>query len=217
MGDGSADANGNVVEGDLHVVYVYREKSTPKPPTPSVDKITKYVDENGKEISKSTEGDNPKKDIDGYEFVKTEKDKDGNTVHIYKKKETPKVDKITKYVDENGKEISKSTNGDNPKKDIDGYEFVRTETDKDGNTVHIYKKKENTKKAVVSTDDTSKPNTSTGTDSSGKTTVVTGSKSTNQANKKGRGKVRTGVGSSLGALVTLAGSALALFKSKKRK
>ncbi|EGC82906.1 MucBP domain-containing protein, partial [Anaerococcus prevotii] len=77
MGDGSADANGNIVEGDLHVVYVYREKSTPKPPTPGVDKITKFVDENGNKISKSTKGDNPKKDIDGYEFVKTEKDKDG--------------------------------------------------------------------------------------------------------------------------------------------
>ncbi|MDU5699893.1 MAG: hypothetical protein E6Z99_05560, partial [Finegoldia magna] len=46
---------------------------------------------------------------------------------------------------ENGKEISKSTKGDNPKKDIDGYEFVKTTTDKDGNTVHIYKKKTNTR------------------------------------------------------------------------
>ncbi|MDU2557798.1 MAG: hypothetical protein E7C95_02370, partial [Anaerococcus prevotii] len=113
--------------------------------------------------------------------------------------------------------ISPKENGKQPKKDIEGYEFVETKTDEKGNTKHIYKKKENTKKAVVSTDDTSNPNTSTGTDSSGKTTVVTGSKSTNQANKKGRGKVRTGVGSSLGALVTLAGSVLALFKSKKRK
>ncbi|WP_156849561.1 hypothetical protein [Finegoldia magna] len=97
-------------------------------------------------MSKSTKGDNPKKDIDGYEFVKTEKDKDGNTVHIYRRKTpTPTVDKITKFVDENGKEISKSTKGDNPKKDIDGYEFVKTTTDKDGNTVHIYKKKTNTR------------------------------------------------------------------------
>ena len=126
--------------------HIYKKKTT----TPTVDKITKFVDENGKEISKSTKGDNPKKDIDGYEFLKTEKDKDGNTVHIYKKKTTtPTVDKITKFVDENGKEISKSTKGDNPKKDIDGYEFVKTEKDKDGNTVHIYKKKENTSKVVT--------------------------------------------------------------------
>ena len=226
MGNNSADANGQVVEGDLHVVYVYRKKSTPKPPTPTVDKITKFVDENGNEISKSTKGDNPKKDIDGYEFVKTTTDKDGNTVHIYKKKEntpTPTVDKITKFVDENGNEISKSTKGDNPKKDIDGYEFVKTETDKYGNTVHIYKKKENTKKPGVSTGETTKPNkdnkpnTSTGTTTPGKTTVVPGSTTINQANKKVTGNVRTGVGSSIGALITLSGSALALFKSKIRK
>ncbi|MDU3137167.1 MAG: hypothetical protein E6704_06225, partial [Anaerococcus prevotii] len=121
---------------------------------------------------------------------------------------------VTEYVDEDGKTIADKENGTQPKKDIEGYEFVRTEKDEKGNTKHIYKKKESTKKAGVSIDDTT---TSTGTDSSGKTTVVTGSKSTNQANKKGRGKVRTGVGSSLGALVTLAGSVLALFKSKKRK
>ncbi|WP_241673671.1 SHIRT domain-containing protein [Finegoldia sp. BIOML-A1] len=131
---------------DGNTVHIYKKKTT----TPTVDKITKFVDENGKEISKSTKGDNPKMDIDGYEFVKTTTDKDGNTVHIYKKKTTtPTVDKITKFVDENGKEISKSTKGDNPKMDIDGYEFVRTETDKDGNTVHIYKKKENTSKVVT--------------------------------------------------------------------
>ena len=205
------DKNGNTV-------HIYKKKGTP-----TVEKITKFVDEKGNEISKSTKGDNPKKDIDGYEFVRTETDKDGNTVHIYKKKETPTVDKITKFVDEKGNEISKSTKGDNPKKDIEGYEFVKTETDKNGNTVHIYKKKENTKKPGVSTGETSKPNkdnkpnTSTGTVSPGKTTVVPGSTTINQANKKVRGNVRTGVGSSIGALVTLAGSALALFKSKKRK
>ena len=127
-------------DSDGNIIYVYRRKA------PASQKVTKYVDENGKEISKSTKGDNPKKDIDGYEFVKTEKDKDGNTVHIYRRKtSTPSVGKITKFVDENGKEISKSTKGDNPKKDIDGYEFVKTTTDKDGNTVHIYKKKTNTR------------------------------------------------------------------------
>ncbi|WP_409335753.1 MucBP domain-containing protein [Finegoldia magna] len=131
---------------DGNTVHIYKKKTT----TPTVDKITKFVDENGNKISEPTKGDNPKKDIDGYEFVKTETDKDGNTVHIYKKKTTtPTVDKITKFVDENGNKISEPTKGDNPKKDIDGYEFVRTETDKDGNTVHIYKKKENTSKVVT--------------------------------------------------------------------
>ena len=38
MGDGSAKANGNVIEGDLYVTYVYKTKSTPTPepgPTPT--------------------------------------------------------------------------------------------------------------------------------------------------------------------------------------
>lgn len=83
--------------------------------------------------------------------------------------------------------------------------------------------KENTKKPSDSTGDSSKPNedndpnTSTGTDSSGKTTVVSRPATVKKGNKAGKGNVRTGVGSSLGALVTLAGSVLALFKSKKRK
>ncbi|MDU2639842.1 MAG: hypothetical protein E7C63_06235, partial [Finegoldia magna] len=95
-------------------------------------------------ISEPTKGDNPKKDIDGYEFVRTETDKDGNTVHIYKKKEnTSKV--VTKFVDEKGNPIAESEDGKKAKKDIKGYEFVITETDKDGNTVHIYKKKTNTR------------------------------------------------------------------------
>ena len=162
-------------------------------PTPKV--VTEYVDEDGNTISDKENGTKDKKDIEGYEFVKTEKDKDGNTVHIYKKKETPTVGKITKYVDENGNKISESTKGENPKKDIDGYEFVKTEKDKDGNTVHIYKKKDSQRKNPA-----------------GKAALVS-----RPATVKKGGNVRTGVGSSLGALVTLAGSALALFKSKKRK
>ncbi|MDU2566747.1 MAG: MucBP domain-containing protein, partial [Finegoldia magna] len=138
MADGSADANGNVVEGDLHVVYVYRKKTTP---TPEV--VTEFVDENGKTIAPKENGTQPKKDIEGYEFVRTEKDEKGNTKHIYKKvKPTPDV--VTEYVDEDGKTIADKENGTQPKKDIKGYEFVRTETDEKGNTKHIYKKKTTT-------------------------------------------------------------------------
>ena len=129
---------------DGNTVHIYRRKT----PTPSVDKITKFVDEYGNEISKSIKGYNPKKDIDGYEFVKTTTDKDGNTVHIYRRKtSTPTVGEITTFVDENGNMIASSEIGKTPKKDIDGYEFVKTETDKDGNTVHIYKKKSSSSEA----------------------------------------------------------------------
>ena len=116
-----------------NIIYVYRKKAAP------TKVVTKFVDEKGNPIAESEDGKKPKKDIKGYEFVKTETDKDGNTIHIYKKKEnTSKV--VTKYVDENGKTIAPNEDGKKPKKDIKGYEFVKTETDKNGNTIHIYKK-----------------------------------------------------------------------------
>ena len=116
-----------------NIIYVYRKKPD------STKVVTKFVDENGKTIAPNEDGKKPKKDIKGYEFVKTETDKDGNTVHIYKKKEnTSKV--VTKFVDEKGNLIAKSEDGKKPKKDIKGYEFIKTETDKNGNTIHIYKK-----------------------------------------------------------------------------
>ena len=124
------------IDSDGNIIYVYRRK------TSESQKVTKYVDENGNEISKSTKGDNPKKDIDGYEFVRTETDANGNTIYIYKKKTTsPTTDVVTEYVDENGNTIATKVNGTKPNKDIDGYEFVRTETDANGNTIYIYKKK----------------------------------------------------------------------------
>ncbi|MCC2718170.1 SHIRT domain-containing protein, partial [Finegoldia magna] len=111
-----------------------------KLPTPAKEVVTKFLDENGNELASPLKGRNPSKEIPGYEILRTETDSDGNIIYVYRRK-APASQKVTKYVDENGKEISKSTKGDNPKKDIDGYEFVRTEKDEKGNTKHIYKKK----------------------------------------------------------------------------
>ncbi|MDU5587691.1 MAG: SHIRT domain-containing protein, partial [Finegoldia magna] len=118
-----------------NTTHIYR-----KLPTPSKEVVTKFIDENGLELSNPLIGRNPSKAIPGYEIVRTETDSNGNIIYVYRKKAS-ESEKITKFVDENGKEISKSTKGDNPKKDIDGYEFVRTEKDEKGNTKHIYKKK----------------------------------------------------------------------------
>ena len=67
----------NCLNGDTEHVY---EKVT-----------TSYVDENGDPIpgNPTEDGEQPKKDIPGYDFVKTVVDKDGNTQHIYKKTVTP--------------------------------------------------------------------------------------------------------------------------------
>ena len=98
------------------------------------------VDPNGKEISipeyPTVEGNQPKKDIPGYEFVKTTTDKDGNVTHVYRKV----VKTTTSFVDGNGNPVSPNEEGNQPKKDIPGYEFVKTTTDKDGNVSHVYRK-----------------------------------------------------------------------------
>ena len=49
---------------------------------------TFFRDENGKDIIPSEDGEKEKRDISGWTYVRTEKDKDGNTIHIYKP--TPK-------------------------------------------------------------------------------------------------------------------------------
>ena len=47
---------------------------------------TSYVDESGKELDKTVEGSQDKKEIKGYDFVKTEKSDNGDVKHIYKAK-----------------------------------------------------------------------------------------------------------------------------------
>ena len=109
----------------------------PIPKTPEVKKvITKHIDiTTGKEIAPQEDGKQPKKEIEGYEFVET-KDEDGNTIHYYKS--ITKV--ITKHIDiDTNEEIAPQEDGKQPKKDIEGYEFVETKDDK-GNTLHYYRK-----------------------------------------------------------------------------
>ena len=109
----------------------------PIPKTPEVKKvITKHIDiTTGKEIAPQEDGEQPKKEIEGYEFVET-KDEDGNTIHYYK----PITKVITKHIDiDTNEEIAPQEDGKQPKKDIEGYEFVETKDDK-GNTLHYYRK-----------------------------------------------------------------------------
>ena len=109
----------------------------PIPKTPEVKKvITKHIDiTTGKELAPQEDGKQPKKEIEGYEFVET-KDEDGNTIHYYK----PITKVITKHFDiDTNEEIAPQEDGKQPKKDIEGYEFVETKDDK-GNTLHYYRK-----------------------------------------------------------------------------
>lgn len=103
---------------------------------PIVKVITKHIDiTTGKEIAPQEDGKQPKKEIEGYEFVET-KDEDGNTIHYYK----PITKVFTKHFDiDTNEEIAPQEDGKQPKKDIEGYEFVETKDDK-GNTLHYYRK-----------------------------------------------------------------------------
>ena len=104
--------------------------------------VTNFVlKKDGKEIILKTKaGDQPKEDLDGYEFVETKKDpKTGDVTHFYKDKEVAPITTLTIFKDENGNVI-KTEKGKKDKENLSGYTYIRTETDKDGNTVHIYHK-----------------------------------------------------------------------------
>ena len=136
---------------DGNTIHVYTKKSSSTPETPKPTPETPNTDESKSTIWKSVDGETlkprengtkDKSSIPGYEFVRTEKDKEGNTVHIYRKvtSSTPEVkEKETSYVDENGKEIRSTKKGKQPKENIPGYEFVRTEEDSNGNVHHVYR------------------------------------------------------------------------------
>ena len=128
-------------DNDGNVSHIYRkvEKPVEKP----VKKVfTSWVTETGEVLKPRAEGEQPKENFDGYEFVRTDKDKDGNTTHVYRKVEKPVKKVYTSWVTENGEVLKPRTEGEQPKENFDGYEFVRTDKDKDGNIRHIYKKVE---------------------------------------------------------------------------
>ena len=107
--------------------------------TPTVRPDTKFVvvGKDGKEteLIPSKDGEKPSEPVSGYKVVKTVKDKDGNTKHIYEKV-------TTSFKDKEGKEIPNypTEEGDQPKKDIPGYRFVETKKLPNGDTEHVYEK-----------------------------------------------------------------------------
>ena len=133
-----------IVEGTQTVTYIYRKVEKP------VKKVTTiWVTEKGEVLKPRTDGEQPKENFDGYEFVRTDKDKDGNTTHIYRPVEKPVKKVTTIWVTEKGEVLKPRTDGEQPKENFDGYEFVRTDKDKDGNTTHIYRPVEKPVKKVT--------------------------------------------------------------------
>ena len=110
---------------------------------PVVKETTRYVEKGtDKELDKTVDGKQPKKDISGYTFVETKTDETtGVTTHYYEKT-TPAAKETTRYVEKGtDKELDKTVDGKQPKKDISGYTFVETKTDETtGVTTHYYEK-----------------------------------------------------------------------------
>ena len=135
---------GKLTEGATNVDYIYHKV------------VTKFVDENGKEIKTPEKGRTDKKDIPEYTFKEMKKDANGNTVYVYTKKSsstpvtptptpsTPSKEKETLYIDANGKPLQPAKKGQHPQDNIPGYEFVGTETDANGNVRHLYRKIQST-------------------------------------------------------------------------
>ena len=123
--------------GDTEHVY---EKVTTPTPTPAAV-ITTWTDENGNPLKPSENGAKGKGTFEGYEFVRTVVDEDGNVRHIFKKStRIPATNIITTWTDENGNPLKPSENGAKGEGTFEGYEFVRTVVDENGNIRHIFRK-----------------------------------------------------------------------------
>ena len=117
--------------------HVYEKVTTPTPAAV----ITTWTDENGNPLKPSENGAKGKGTVEGYEFVRTVVDEDGNVRHIFKKStRIPATNIITTWTDENGNPLKPSENGAKGMGTVEGYEFVRTVVDENGNVRHIFRK-----------------------------------------------------------------------------
>ena len=85
---------GEVIELEVPVTVTPKRDSQPQPspgtPAPQVNKVvTRFVDENGKDITSPEEGLKDPKALEGYVFDKTTTDKNGSVIHYYKKATAP--------------------------------------------------------------------------------------------------------------------------------
>ena len=165
----------NMNEGNDVQTHIYSKIVTEVPgDAPQVDipelKVTRHVDEKGKELIETEKGAQPpRKTIRENEYTGRTTEKDGITTHVYKPikheipGDAPIVDvpelKVTRYVNEKGEEIKESEAGFiNAPKTIGEYEFTGKTEFNDGKNVqtHIYKLVE---KPVTPTSDPKKPET----------------------------------------------------------
>ena len=102
---------------------------------------TTWTDENGNPLKPSANGLVDAGSIEGYVFDRTVVDGEGNVRHIFKKAtRIPATNIVTTWTDENGNPLRPSENGAKGMGTVEGYEFVRTVVDENGNIRHIFRK-----------------------------------------------------------------------------
>ena len=148
----------NMNEGDDVQTHIYSKIVTEIPRESLVlDKIeykmTRYVDEQGQELTLFDFGLRGPKAIEDYVFTgRTDSNKAGDVLtHVYRKVvveskvpgDAPQYDipelKVTRHVDEKGKELIETEKGTQPpRKTIRENEYTGLTTEKDGITTHVY-------------------------------------------------------------------------------
>ena len=149
----------NMNEGNDVQTHIYSKIVTEVPgDAPIVDipelRLTRHVDEKGNELLPIEEGSNgPRKTIGDYEYTgRTDSNKAGDVLtHVYRKVaveskvpgDAPQYDipelKVTRHVDEKGKELIETEKGTQPpRKTIRENEYTGRTTEKDGITTHVY-------------------------------------------------------------------------------
>ena len=93
--------NGKVITVEVPVKVVPKDSLIPQPqpspatPAPQMNKVvTRFVDENGKDITSPEEGLKDPKALEGYVFDKTTTDKNGTVFHHYKKATAPNQNSV---------------------------------------------------------------------------------------------------------------------------
>ena len=149
----------NMNEGNDVQTHIYSKIVIDVPgDAPQVDvpelRLTRHVDEKGNELAPIEEGLNgPRKTIGDYEYTgRTDSNKAGDVLtHVYHKVaveskvpgDAPQYDipelKVTRHVDEKGKELIETEKGTQPpRKTIRENEYTGRTTEKDGITTHVY-------------------------------------------------------------------------------
>lgn len=148
----TSNSNSKITDSELDVsipITTYHTSGVDKEKPNYIDfKITQWVEDGSMEILKQssvatekTKSFSPAGTIEGYEFVRTDTNKDTNTqTHVFRKiKSEPEKEVKTISKDESGLVI-KTEKGSGSPTDLSGYKFLEETTDKDGNKVRTYHK-----------------------------------------------------------------------------